>query len=82
VSAVPGSRSPSRMPALICRASSPATRTEAEADFLQIRRLGVDSYPTLLLHTTHGTDRLGGPVSSADALTHALDQHLATAPAA
>ncbi|MEU3620300.1 DsbA family protein [Streptomyces sp. NPDC006872] len=62
--------------------ASPATRTAAEADFLQIRRLGVDSYPTLLLHTTHGTDRLGGPVSSADALTHALDQHLATAPAA
>ncbi|MES5823195.1 DsbA family protein [Streptomyces sp. RG80] len=61
---------------------SPAARTEAEADFLQVRRLGVDGYPTLLLHTAHGTDRQGGPVSSADALTRALDQHLAAAAAA
>lgn len=60
----------------------PATRSEAEADFLQVRRLGVDGYPTLLLHTAHGTDRLGGPVSSADALTRALDQHLAATAAA
>jgi putative protein-disulfide isomerase len=59
----------------------PATRIEAEADFLQVRRLGVDGYPTLLLHTADGTDRLGGPVSSADALTRALDQHLAAAAA-
>ncbi|WP_369174345.1 DsbA family protein [Streptomyces sp. R28] len=57
--------------------ASPAARAEAEADFHQVRRLGVDSYPTLLLHTAHGTDRMGGPAASADALTRALDQHLA-----
>ncbi|MFG2364112.1 hypothetical protein ACGFY3_21055 [Streptomyces mirabilis] len=50
----------------------------AEADFLKARRLGVDAYPTLLLHTAHGTDHLGDPVASADALTHALGQHMAT----
>jgi putative protein-disulfide isomerase len=61
---------------------SPAARAEAEADFLQVRRLGVDSYPTLLLHTAHGTARLGGPVASADALTRALDQRLAAGTAA
>ncbi|MDX2853391.1 DsbA family protein [Actinacidiphila glaucinigra] len=59
--------------------ASPASRDEAEADFRAVRRLGVDGYPTLLLHTPHGTDRIGGPVSSADALTRALDQHLAAA---
>nr|WSY48716.1 hypothetical protein OG999_00095 [Streptomyces sp. NBC_00886]WSY57548.1 hypothetical protein OG999_50495 [Streptomyces sp. NBC_00886] len=58
--------------------ASPAARAEAEADFLEVRRLGVDAHPTLLPHTAHGTDRLGGPVTSADALTHALDQHVAT----
>jgi putative protein-disulfide isomerase len=57
--------------------ASPAARAEAETDRHQVRRLGVDSYPTLLLHTAHGTDRMGGPVASADALTRALDQHLA-----
>ncbi|MFK0112296.1 DsbA family protein [Streptomyces sp. NPDC091217] len=62
--------------------ASPAARAEAESDFFEVRRLGVDSYPTLVLHTAHGTDRLGGPVSSADALTHALEQHLAAATAA
>ncbi|MFD4502993.1 DsbA family protein [Streptomyces sp. NPDC058457] len=59
--------------------ASPAARAEAEADVLEARRLGVDAYPTLLLHTAHGTDRLGGPATSADALTHALDQHVAAA---
>ncbi|MFF3582397.1 hypothetical protein [Streptomyces mirabilis] len=49
-----------------------------ESGFLKVRRLGVDAYPTLLLHTAHGTDHLGGPVASADALTRALDQHMAT----
>ncbi|MEU0821311.1 hypothetical protein [Streptomyces mirabilis] len=54
--------------------ASPAAR--AEAHLLEVRRLGVDAYPTLLLHTAHGTDCLGGgPIASADALTHALDQH-------
>ncbi|MGW1501933.1 hypothetical protein ACWCQW_25730 [Streptomyces mirabilis] len=60
--------------------ASPAAR--AEADFLEVRRLGVDAYPTLLLHTAHGTDRLGGPVASADTLTHALDQRVAATTAA
>jgi putative protein-disulfide isomerase len=62
--------------------ASPAARAEAKADFLAVRRLGVEGYPTLLLHTEHGTDRLGGPVSSAEALTRALDGHLAAATAA
>lgn len=68
--------------ALAASYASSATRAEAKADFLNVRRLGVDGYPTLLLHTSHGTDRLGGPVSSADALTRALNQHLAAATAA
>ncbi|MFC8663897.1 DsbA family protein [Streptomyces sp. NPDC057199] len=59
--------------------TSPAARAEAEADFHEVRRLGVDGYPTLLLHTAVGTDRLGGPVTSSDALTRALDQHLTAA---
>jgi putative protein-disulfide isomerase len=57
--------------------ADPATRTEAEADFREVRRLGVESYPTLLLHTQQGTRRLGGAVSSAQTLTRALDEHLA-----
>ncbi|WP_330347111.1 hypothetical protein [Streptomyces sp. NBC_00582] len=28
------------------------------ADAVEVRRLGVDSYPALLVHTAHGTDRL------------------------
>ncbi|WP_406451247.1 DsbA family protein [Streptomyces sp. NBC_01622] len=68
--------------AVVAAFASPAARAEAEADFLEVRRLGVDAYPTLLLHTAHGTDRLGGPVTSADALTHALDQHMAATTAA
>ncbi|MDH6229116.1 DsbA family protein [Streptomyces sp. MJP52] len=58
-----------------CR--SPATRTEAESEFRELRRLGVDAYPTLLLHTPTGVHRLGGPVTSAAQLTDALDKHLA-----
>lgn len=54
----------------------PATRTEAEDGFRELRRLGVDAYPTLLLHTPTGTHRLGGPLSSALQLTEALDRHL------
>ncbi|MCO6003869.1 DsbA family protein [Actinoallomurus purpureus] len=53
----------------------PATRTEAEGEFRELRRLGVDAYPTLLLHTPTGTHRLGGPVSSALQLTEALDRY-------
>ncbi|XDO63851.1 hypothetical protein HEP84_55580 [Streptomyces sp. RLB1-33] len=59
------------------RSLRPPDRAEAEADFLEVRRPGVDAYPTLLLHTAHGADRLGGPIASAHALTHALDQHVA-----
>lgn len=51
-------------------------RAEAEDDFRELRRLGVEGYPTLLLHAETGTHRLGGPVSSAAALTEALDRHL------
>ncbi|WP_329240528.1 hypothetical protein OG223_53670 [Streptomyces sp. NBC_01478] len=58
--------------------ASPATLAEAEADFLEARRLGIDAHPTLLRNTAHGTDRLGGLVTSADA----LDQHVATTTAA
>ena len=54
-----------------------ATRAAAEAQFVEVGLLGVDSYPTLLVHTAHGTRRLGGPTSSAAALTRALDHHLA-----
>ena len=57
--------------------TDPATRVEAEADFRELRQLGVDSYPTLLLHTGTGAHRLGGPISSAAALTEGLDRHLA-----
>ncbi|MES4908652.1 MULTISPECIES: DsbA family protein [unclassified Streptomyces] len=55
----------------------PAGRTEAEGGFRELRRLGVDAYPTLLLHTPTGTHRLGGALSSALQLTEALDRHLA-----
>ncbi|WP_240958271.1 DsbA family protein [Streptomyces chilikensis] len=55
----------------------PATRTEAESEFRELRRLGVDACPTLLLHTPTGVHRLGGPVTSAAQLTDALDKHLA-----
>jgi putative protein-disulfide isomerase len=63
------------------RSLRPPDRAEAEADFLEVRRPGVDACP-MLLHTAHGTDRLGGLVASADALTHALDQHAAATTAA
>lgn len=54
-----------------------SVRVEAERDMRDLRQLGVDHYPTLLLHTGDGLQQLGGPVSSAAALTAALDQHLA-----
>ncbi|TJZ54230.1 DsbA family protein [Streptomyces piniterrae] len=63
--------------AVVAAYESPTTRAQAEADFREVRRLGVEGYPTLLLHTAHGTDRLGGPLSTSDALTRALDQHSA-----
>lgn len=64
------------------RSLRPPAGAETEADFLEVRRPGVDAYPTLLLHTAHGADRPGGPVAAADALTHALDQHVAATTAA
>ena len=54
----------------------PSARSEAQEDFRELRRLGVDSYPTLLLHTETGDHRLGGPVADAKTLTEALDRHL------
>lgn len=58
----------------------PAVRAEARRDVLELRRLNVDHYPTLLLHTSQGTQQLGGPVSKAATLTAALDQHLIRQP--
>ncbi|WP_062135579.1 DsbA family protein [Demequina aestuarii] len=62
---------------VVAELTDPATGVEAQADFTELRRLGVDSYPTLLLHSDTGAHRLGGPVSSAAALTEGLDRHLA-----
>ncbi|WP_018296422.1 DsbA family protein [Corynebacterium lubricantis] len=56
--------------------AKPETQEEALEDFRQLREMGVDSYPTLLLHTESGTHRLGGPTTKPEALTAALDQHL------
>ncbi|MGW1784957.1 DsbA family protein [Streptomyces sp. NPDC002143] len=67
--------------AVVAAYAEPATRAQAEADFRECRRLGVEGYPTLLLHTANGVHRLGGPISSAVALSYALDQYLASAPA-
>ncbi|WP_410638548.1 DsbA family protein [Amycolatopsis sp. lyj-346] len=52
-------------------------RTGAAQDFTRAARLGVTSYPTLLLHTGTGVLRLGGPAATATQLTAALDRHLA-----
>ncbi|MFF7953379.1 DsbA family protein [Streptomyces griseorubiginosus] len=59
--------------------ASPEPWQQARADFRALRRLHVTTYPTLLLHTTRGVGRLGGAVSTAAALTSALDQCLAGA---
>ncbi|MEH6377104.1 DsbA family protein [Streptomyces sp. KLMMK] len=61
--------------AAVAAFADPATRRAAEAEFREVRRLGVDSFPTLLLHTPGGLRRLGGPTTSARGLTRALDQH-------
>ncbi|MEV0274796.1 DsbA family protein [Streptomyces sp. NPDC050610] len=55
--------------------ADPATRRSVEEEFRQVRRLGVEGFPTLLLHTPRGVRRIGGPMSSAQDLTRALDQH-------
>ncbi|TVL89456.1 DsbA family protein [Streptomyces sp. SAJ15] len=58
--------------------ADPAVREEAAREMRETRRLGVQGYPTLLLHTpAGGVRRLGGPVASSDDLTAALEQHLA-----
>lgn len=54
-----------------------ASGASAAQDFTRAARLGVTSYPALLLHTATGVVRLGGPTSSAAHLTGALDRHLA-----
>ncbi|MFI9721163.1 DsbA family protein [Streptomyces sp. NPDC052396] len=52
------------------------SRRTALEGFREVRRLGVDSFPSLLLHTPDGgVRRLGGPTTSARALTRALDEH-------
>ncbi len=55
--------------------ADPATRRAVEEEFRQVRRLGVEGFPTLLLHTAAGVRRIGGPMSSAEDLTRALDQY-------
>ncbi len=62
--------------AVVASYRNPASRAAATAEFRELRSLGVDSYPTLLLHTDTGVHRLGGPVSNAATLTEALDRHL------
>ncbi|MET9293381.1 DsbA family protein [Streptomyces sp. NPDC003077] len=57
--------------------AAPDSRGQAEREFREVRSLGVRGYPTLLLHTPAGPARLGGPLSSADELTQALEQYLA-----
>lgn len=57
--------------------ASPAGRAEARADFRALRRLGVTTYPTLLLHTSRSVGQMGGAASTAASLTAALDHHLA-----
>lgn len=56
--------------------TSPDGRAAAVHDFTQAARLGVTSYPTLLLHTDTGVVRLGGPAATATQLTAALDRYL------
>jgi putative protein-disulfide isomerase len=56
--------------------TSPDGRAAAVHDFTQAARLGVTSYPTLLLHTDTGVVRLGGPAAKATQLTAALDRYL------
>lgn len=56
--------------------TAPDSRAAAVNDFTQAARLGVTSYPTLLLHTDTGVVRLGGPAATATQLTAALDRYL------
>ncbi|WP_394621472.1 DsbA family protein [Lentzea sp. JNUCC 0626] len=65
--------------AVVAAFQNPKTAAAARTEFRTLRRLGVDGYPTLLLHTDTGVHRLGGPVSTAAALTEALNRHLSPA---
>lgn len=48
----------------------PASLQEALADFRQARALGVDSFPTVLVHLPDGSmARLGSAISTADDLS-------------
>lgn len=62
--------------AVVASLSDPSLRAAAIAQFDEVARLGVHAFPTLLIHTPEGLRRLGGPTSSADALTRALDAAL------
>lgn len=59
--------------AVVASLSDPALRAAAAAQFDEVAQLGVHAFPTLLIHTPEGPRKLGGPTSSADALTHALE---------
>lgn len=50
-----------------------------QSEFSELRTMGVDSYPTLVVHAPDGLYRLGGPVSGAAGLTEALDRYIAAA---
>lgn len=65
--------------AVVTGFASPAALARAAQDFARAARLGVSSYPTLLLHTETGVIRLGGPTSTATQLTDAMDRHLTEA---
>ncbi|MEV5508956.1 DsbA family protein [Streptomyces orinoci] len=62
--------------AAVAAYTGPDSRRTALEGFREVRRLGVDAFPTLLLHTPDGgVRRLGGPTTSARALSRALDEH-------
>jgi len=50
----------------------PATKVAATADIRSVAELGVDGYPTLLVHTGTGVIRLGSPTSTGEQLTAAF----------
>lgn len=49
-------------------AADPATRARAEAGFERRQSLPVKGYPTLLVHTPDGPQRIGGATATADKL--------------
>ncbi|HEY3436569.1 MAG TPA: DsbA family protein [Actinotalea sp.] len=61
--------------AVMTALASPQARADAQEDFRQARALGVDSFPTVLVHLSEGiTGRLGGPVSTAEQLASAFTE--------